>query len=66
VAPLREQLLGELKKAGGSLPFGDASTPEAIRRAFGVSKKSFKQAVGALYRERLITLGDREIRLTPT
>ena len=64
VAPLKEHLLEELRKAGGSLAFGDASSPEDIRRAFGVSKKSFKQALGALYRERLITIGDRVVRLS--
>jgi predicted RNA-binding protein (virulence factor B family) len=64
VAPLKEQLMEELKKSGGTLPFSDASTPEEIRHRFGVSKKSFKQAIGALYRERLITIGDRSIRLS--
>jgi uncharacterized protein len=63
VAPLKEHLLEELRKSGGSLAFGDASSPEDIRRAFGVSKKSFKQALGALYRDRLITIEDRAIRL---
>jgi hypothetical protein len=64
VAPLKEQLMEELKKSGGTLPFCDASTPEEIRHRFGESKKSFKQAIGALYRERLITIGDRSIRLS--
>jgi uncharacterized protein len=66
VAPLKEHLLEELRKSGGSVAFGDASSPEDIRRAFGVSKKAFKQALGALYRERLITIEDRVIRLSKT
>jgi uncharacterized protein len=62
VAPLREHLLEEMKRSGGSLPFVDASSPAEIRGAFGVSKKAFKQALGALYRERLIVIEDRAIR----
>lgn len=54
VAPLTEQILGKLKAAGGSLPFDDESSPDAIREAFGVSKKAFKQATGALFRKRQI------------
>ncbi len=57
IAPLTEQIVEALKKApGGRLPFGDHSTPEEIRVQFGTSKKAFKQAVGALYRERRIRL----------
>ena len=32
----------------------DDSSPEAIRGRFGVSKKAFKQAIGALYKARRI------------
>jgi predicted RNA-binding protein (virulence factor B family) len=63
VAPLKEQVLEALAARGGSLPLGDASTPEEIRGAFGVSKKAFKQAIGALYRERRIAMEGRGIRL---
>jgi predicted RNA-binding protein (virulence factor B family) len=65
VAPLKEQVIESLVDAGGSLPLGDASTPAEIRSAFGVSKKSFKQAIGALYRERLISIEPGGIRLAP-
>jgi len=63
VAPLKEQILEALAESGGRLGLHDGSPPEAIRGAFGVSKKAFKQAVGALYRERLIELGDQGISL---
>jgi uncharacterized protein len=63
VAPLKEQVLEALASAGGALPLSDASPPADIRGAFGVSKKAFKQAIGALYRERRITIGERGIRL---
>jgi uncharacterized protein len=63
VAPLKEQVLEALSSAGGQLALGDSSPPAAIRDAFGVSKKAFKQAIGALYRERRIVIGERGIRL---
>ena len=65
IAPLTEQILEALKAAPGNwLPFGDHSRPEDIRTQFGVSKKAFKQALGALYRQRQIQLTDGGIRLT--
>jgi predicted RNA-binding protein (virulence factor B family) len=63
VAPLKEQIVEALMKRGGQLALSDSSSPEEIRDAFGVSKKAFKQAIGALYRERLITLEPPGIRL---
>ena len=48
----------------GVLPFDDRADPEMIRDVFGLSKAAFKRAVGGLYRERMITLGDGKIRLT--
>jgi predicted RNA-binding protein (virulence factor B family) len=64
IAPLGEQILDSLKAAGGRMPFNDESSPEEIRAAFGVSKKAFKQAIGALYRERQIQIEAHGIRLT--
>lgn len=40
------------------LPFTDNSTPEEIQAEFGVSKKTFKRAVGTLYRNHDIQLGE--------
>jgi len=56
VAPLAEQILEKLVAAGGRLAFNDESSPEAIRTAFGCSKKSFKQAVGSLFKQRRIIM----------
>lgn len=56
IAPLTEQILSALQENGGRLPFHDDSTPEEIRAAFAVSKKAFKQAIGALYRARRIKI----------
>ncbi len=63
VAGFQEDLLGELIARGGSLPYGDHSTPAEIRDAFGISKRTFKQALGALLKQRKVTLTDRGIRL---
>ena len=63
LAPLSEQILAALKAAGGRLPYHDGSSPEAIREALGMSKKAFKQAIGALYRERRIIIEPDGIRL---
>jgi predicted RNA-binding protein (virulence factor B family) len=50
------ELLEKIKAAGGFIAVTDKSPPEKIYALFGVSKKTFKQAVSALYRERLITI----------
>ena len=64
VGPITDQILEALKAAGGSLPYNDASPPDAIRTAFGISKKAFKQAIGTLYRKRLIAIVGEGIELT--
>jgi len=63
ILPFSEQILLALEKAGGYLPYHDASPPEDIRAAFGMSKKAFKQAIGGLYRKRRILIQDGGIRL---
>lgn len=54
VKPLGTLIMDALDAAGGRLPFHDDSPPELIREAFQSSKKAFKQALGALYRQRKI------------
>lgn len=54
VASLTDQILEKLKEAGGSLEHDDESSPEVLREVFGCSKKAFKQALGALYKQRRI------------
>ncbi len=54
VAPLTDQILSALQANGGRLAFDDASSPQAIRNQFGVSKNAFKQALGGLYKKRRI------------
>jgi len=59
-------ILERLKHKGGSLPISDKSTPEQIYGEFGVSKKMFKQAIGALYKAGKIVIEAEAIRLTQT
>lgn len=58
-----ERILAALVEAGGHLDLDDATPPETIRSEFGVSKRAFKQALGRLYRERKITMGNPGIDL---
>ncbi len=56
-------ILNYLKSMGGSIPLGNASTPEQIAKYFRMSKSAFKRAVGALYKNRLIKIEDYKITL---
>jgi len=58
------QVLEKIRAAGGFMAITDKSPPEKIYALFGVSKKVFKQAISALYRERLIVIEDAGVRLT--
>ncbi len=53
---LAQRILSTLKAAGGSLPYGDDSSPQDIRDFFSMSKKAFKQALGTLYKQRLVKI----------
>jgi len=52
-----------LKEADGFLPFTDKSQADDIYEEFGISKKTFKKAVGDLYKKRQILLEPDGIRL---
>lgn len=58
-----QRLLAILKAEKGFLPLTDNSSPDAIYRALEMSKKTFKKAVGTLYRARKIMLEENGIRL---
>jgi len=62
ISGLGKQILDKIDFYNGFLPITDKSSPEEIHQVFEVSKKSFKQAVGFLYRERLILLEKDGIR----
>jgi uncharacterized protein len=58
-----QRILSLLKENNGYLPFNDKSEPEAIYNHFGVSKKSFKMTLGALYKKRLISFTQTGMKL---
>ena len=58
-----DRIIAELQKSKGFLPLTDKSSPEEIYKAFRISKKNFKAAIGALYKKRFIALEDNGIRL---
>lgn len=58
-----EVLLDYLKENNGHCHLGDKSPAELIADRFHVSKKTFKRAVGDLYKRRLISISDEEIYL---
>lgn len=63
VDDLAQRVLRVLRANGGFLTVTDSSEPEMIYGLFQMSKKNFKKAIGALYRQRLIEIEDRGIRL---
>jgi hypothetical protein len=56
-------ILRKLQSNGGFVEATDKSSPEVIKHMFGISKKVFKKAIGALYKDRLITIEPNGIRL---
>jgi predicted RNA-binding protein (virulence factor B family) len=56
-------VLEELKAEGGILNLGDKSSPDDIYSRFKLSKNAFKKIIGGLYKDRLITIADHEIKL---
>lgn len=63
ITDFSEQLLQYLKDNGGHCDLGDKSPAELIVDRFKVSKKTYKKAVGDLYRQRLISINDDGITL---
>ena len=63
VGDFAEVLLQYIKDHNGYTPLNDKSAAEDIYDAFEVSKKTFKKAVGDLYKKRLIVLVEDGIRL---
>lgn len=57
-------LLDYIREHGGFTPLNDKSPADEIYALFGVSKKTFKKAVGDLYKKRLIVLGQDGMRLS--
>ncbi|MEZ7173378.1 S1 RNA-binding domain-containing protein [Sporosarcina sp. OR05] len=64
--PRKEERIGDdaetvyryLADVGGKMPFTDKSTPDEIKEMFGLSKASFKRALGKLMKEGKVTQND--------
>ena len=65
VEDLETQILAELAARGGFWALCDSSSAAEIHAELGVSKRTFKQATGALLRKGKIILSDKGIRLVP-
>ena len=63
IGTVAENLLAVLERKGGFLAVSDKTPPEEIYATFGISKKVFKQTLGALYKGGKITIEPTGIRL---
>jgi predicted RNA-binding protein (virulence factor B family) len=63
VDDVKWRILNIIKAENGFLALNDDSSPEEIKAKLQISKKAFKKAIGALYRERLVTLTDKGVQL---
>ncbi len=63
VDDVKWKILKLIKEEKGFLALNDNSTPEEIKAKLQISKKAFKKAIGALYRERLVKLTDKGVEL---
>lgn len=62
--PAEQQIIKMLCTNKGFLPLSDNSDPDEIQAMLHMSKKTFKRAIGALYRERRIVIQDGGISLS--
>lgn len=63
IEPTAERILHELERNNGFLGLHDKSDADLVREMLGMSKKSFKKAVGSLYKQKLILIKDDGIYL---
>ncbi|WMS92300.1 S1-like domain-containing RNA-binding protein [Pseudoalteromonas sp. HL-AS1] len=63
VSDLGETIMQKLKNEGGAIPLGDKSDPEAIKKMFSTSKANYKKAIGGLFKQELIDIEAKSIRL---
>lgn len=63
IEPNAQKILNILKSNGGFLDLNDKSSPELITNKVAMSKKSFKKAIGNLYKARKITIAPEGIKL---
>jgi predicted RNA-binding protein (virulence factor B family) len=64
VPALSEKIINHLKASGGSADLTDKTPPEMIYQLFGISKKKFKMAIGTLYKQGILVISPKGIKLT--
>ncbi len=62
---IAQGVLDLLVKKGGFLAITAKTSPQEISQTFGISKKNYKKAIGALYKKRLISIDEDGIRYLP-
>ncbi|MEX0780078.1 MAG: S1-like domain-containing RNA-binding protein [Balneolales bacterium] len=63
IEPNADRILHLLQQNNGFLGLHDKSDPDEIRSRLQMSKKTFKQAIGQLYRKNIIQIGDEGISI---
>ncbi|WP_159799042.1 S1 RNA-binding domain-containing protein [Flavobacterium sp. MK4S-17] len=63
IEPNAEKILDELRSGRGFLRLNDNSHPEDIKTVLQMSKKTFKKAIGSLYKQKLIDIKEDGIYL---
>lgn len=58
-----QKILDYIEQEGGFAPISDKTPPQEIYDLFGISKKTFKSALGALYKQGKISLEDQGVKL---
>jgi predicted RNA-binding protein (virulence factor B family) len=59
----KESIMNKLEQSKGELNLHDGSSSEMIKEKLGMSKKTFKRAIGMLLKDELITLENESIRI---
>lgn len=63
IEPNAQRILDELRASRGFIRLSDNSHPEDIKTVLKMSKKTFKKAIGALYKDRKIEIKEEGIYL---
>ena len=63
IEPSAQVVLDALERNNGILPLHDKSDPDEIKKRLGMSKKSFKKAIGSLYKQEQIDITPSGIEL---
>ena len=63
VSALAERIMKFISINGGVMMITDKTNPDIIASTFSCSKKDFKKAIGALYKQKKIIIGDDKITI---